>query len=193
LHTQVDIVMLCAWTKSGLDFIAPVIWNGNLEGTSSALMASSGVLWLAGCFVTFCASVQLIHGTTAERWMPLLWAAAGACYSASLTVTVPQQQQGEGWSALASWSCYLAASTWVAAALLWAASTWKFIAFTRRREALDIWLWGLSGLGFIGACCEPSLDNASRWVWASSAFWWCVGVASWASLFLKGGGFFTYS
>eukprot|EP00747_Dinoflagellata_sp_TGD_P216221 gnl/TRDRNA2_/TRDRNA2_88811_c0_seq1.p1 gnl/TRDRNA2_/TRDRNA2_88811_c0~~gnl/TRDRNA2_/TRDRNA2_88811_c0_seq1.p1 ORF type:complete len:224 (+),score=15.27 gnl/TRDRNA2_/TRDRNA2_88811_c0_seq1:199-870(+) len=181
-----EMAMLLPWTKSGIDFVAPVVWDGFPADAVGSLLLASASLWLLGCLLW---SLEMLGvGKNWDRWMALCWTGAGICYSATLRAPA-----SDGRSKLVALSSYVAASSWVAAGAMWTTAGFRLIRVSRFVEGITIVLWALCGIGMLGTCLDISLSNAGRWTWASSAGWWCVGIFAWARHFASGGAFFVYT
>eukprot|EP00928_Gymnodinium_smaydae_P037216 TRINITY_DN25870_c0_g1_i1.p1 TRINITY_DN25870_c0_g1~~TRINITY_DN25870_c0_g1_i1.p1 ORF type:complete len:226 (+),score=25.05 TRINITY_DN25870_c0_g1_i1:69-746(+) len=184
LGARLEILMIGAWTKSGIDFVAPVVWSGFDLDTVGGLFLASGCFWLLGCFLWM---VSVLRSVSMDKGLVLSWGIAGIFYVLTLQAPGPA-----GWSSIASWSTYLAGLSWLMAALSWGALAFRCIRVTPCREAIVIFWWAACGVFFMLACVEPSLSQPARWTWISSAAWWSIGVASWAYFWKRGGSFCAY-
>lgn len=181
-RTLTDATLLFSWTKSGVDFLAPVVWAGAPLELAGVLLVLAAIFWLLGCASIAAGIFELAQST--GLWTALLWLVAGCCYAATLQIPDSGMEPG---SVVAAWGALLSATCWIAAAAFTAALEGRLLRVTRAREVVCISLWTWTGIFFFGACADPGLDAATKWTYTSSSVWWCVGCLAWLLHFARGG------
>ncbi|KAK3273135.1 hypothetical protein CYMTET_18610 [Cymbomonas tetramitiformis] len=78
-----EAFLIACWTKSGFDFLAPVIWSGAVDDTVSVSLILSSVFWLTGCLLW---TIMLGNFTrwNLEPGMAVAWTVSGCFYCVAL-------------------------------------------------------------------------------------------------------------
>lgn len=179
--------MVIGWTISGVDFLAPILWEGFSRDSTSALLFTTAALWLAGCVFLVIGLLQPRFFKVCDGVAAILWTLAASFGIASYDVK--DMLEGDGTEAM--WLGVSGYVAWLIAAIFWCLISWSVIRATRILEGIVIFFWLLCGvLFFFGSCLDDSLTGPARWAYVSSAVWWNCGVLPWAILFSSGGSFF---
>lgn len=184
-HALAEAALVLCWTKSGLDFAAPLAWLGSLPSQYERLLFAVSCCWLTGCACMAASTLELTARPLGSV-VALMWLAAGCCYSATLSAPSLSLDLNAG---VVAWGGVLSAACWVAAACYSLGIEVGLISSTRSHEAVTIVLWLGTGVMFFGACLDDGLNAHTRWMYLSSTLWWCFGVAMWLVHFLRGGSF----
>merc|ERR1712176_256394 len=77
-----EVTMVAAWTKAGVDFLAPLVWDGMaFLNSTTLLLIVSAAIWLLGCVLWFCG---LVTQRAVDRGLSTCWVLAGTCYTVAV-------------------------------------------------------------------------------------------------------------
>mmetsp|Transcript_9837 Transcript_9837/g.17830 ORF Transcript_9837/g.17830 Transcript_9837/m.17830 type:complete len:235 (+) Transcript_9837:63-767(+) len=168
------LLMPLAWTKSGIDFVAPFFWYGTPVDTTGYCYLASAVVWIAACCTWL--AITLRPSLAKSDCIPAaLFIVAAIFYIATL-----QSAPGQvGLPLLIAICSYIAAFSWLLAAVLWTIFEFGFIRDSALLEYTVVGLWGICGFAFGGTCVDESLSPWDKYTCFSSSAWWGFGVATW--------------
>ncbi|KAK3273134.1 hypothetical protein CYMTET_18610 [Cymbomonas tetramitiformis] len=163
-----EAFLIACWTKSGFDFLAPVIWSGAVDDTVSVSLILSSVFWLTGCLLW---TIMLGNFTrwNLEPGMAVAWTVSGCFYC----VALQPPEAGASSEEFVAFCCSIfAAVAWLCAGTLWTIVATRALSPTSGNELGTIILWLLTGFGFLGtSISQPGMHAANRWMALSSTIW----------------------
>lgn len=177
-RTTMEPLMLAAWTKASVDFVAPLVWAGSLSVSwNEILLLASATAALTACGLWVW---ELARGGRLGLWQPALWTTAGLLLSAAQFP--PGVHDFE-----TSLEGKLGSLAWLAAGVVWLGVETGILRSWRRAEVAIVVLWSLSSLGLIVAAARARAEPAEKWTFVSSSVWAAVGCGFWALNLRQGG------
>lgn len=173
-----EAVMLAAWTKASVDFVAPLVWSGNMAMTwnDKVLLVSAFVALLA-CVLWLAIMLRQSTNRALLLSQPILWTLAGVFLSAAqFPPTSVETLDGK-----------VGGYTWTCAGLIWLAVEFGLLRPSVKTEAAIIGLWSISSIALVASAGRAPVPPAYKWTFVSSSVWAGIGCSCWGLNVMNGG------